>query len=131
MTPSNPETAPTFYPCLRYKDAPAALKWLAQAFGFESHMVVPGPNDTIAHAELRFGNGILMLGSLKEDVFGGSGSLAPYVHVRDPDAPGARARAAGAVIVMEPRDTDYGSREYAARDPEGYVWSFGTYRPAP
>ncbi|HEX8536324.1 MAG TPA: VOC family protein [Cystobacter sp.] len=122
--------APTFYPVLRYKNAPAAIKWLAAAFGFEEHLVVPGPNDTVAHAELRFGTGIFMLGSQKDDIYGNAG-MAPYVYVADIDAHCARARAAGAVIVREPFDTDYGSRDYAARDCEGHVWSFGTYRPAP
>lgn len=122
--------APTFYPMLRYKNAPAAIKWLAAAFGFEEHLVVPGPNDTVAHAELRFGTGIFMLGSQKDDIYGNAG-MAPYVYVADIDAHCARARAAGAVIVREPFDTDYGSRDYAARDCEGHVWSFGTYRPVP
>ncbi|QRK11257.1 VOC family protein [Archangium violaceum] len=125
------DTAPTLYPNLRYRDAAAALKWLAAAFGFEEQLVVPGPDNTIAHAELRFGTSILMLGSVRDDVFGAQGVMAPYVYVRDIDAHCARARAAGATIVMEPRDTDYGSRDYSARDPEGYVWSFGTYRPSP
>ncbi len=125
------DTAPTFYPALRYRNAPAALKWLAAAFGFEEQMVVPGPDNTIAHAEMRFGTGIFMLGSVRDDVFGTPGSMGPYVYVRDIDAHCARARAAGATIVMEPHDTDYGSRDYAASDLEGYVWSFGTYRPSP
>ncbi len=131
MTQPASNSAPTFYPSLRYRDAPAALRWLATAFGFEEHLVVPGPEGTIAHAELRFGNGIFMMGSVKDDVFGSAGGMAPYVYVADIDAHCARARAAGAVIVREPFDTDYGSRDYAARDPEGHVWSFGTYRPAP
>ena len=124
-------TAPTFYPNLRYKNAPAAIEWLGRAFGFEQHLVVPGPEGTIAHAELRFGTGLLMLGSEKDDVFGRAGGMAPYVYVADIDAHCARARAAGAVIVKEPFNTDYGSRDYAARDCEGNVWSFGTYRPVP
>ncbi len=128
QTPS--ASAPTFYPMLRYKDAPAALKWLAAAFGFEEHTVVPGPGGSVAHAELRFGTGIFMMGSQKDDLLGNAG-MAPYVYVGDIDAHCARARAAGAVIVREPFDTDYGSRDYAARDCEGHVWSFGTYRPAP
>ncbi|OJH33579.1 VOC family protein [Cystobacter ferrugineus] len=128
--PTPSAAAPTFYPMLRYKDAPAAIKWLAAAFGFEEHVVVPGPNDTVAHAELRFGTGIFMLGSQKDDIYGNAG-MAPYVYVADIDAHCARARAAGAVIVREPYDTDHGSRDYAARDCEGHVWSFGTYRPAP
>jgi uncharacterized glyoxalase superfamily protein PhnB len=130
MSASSASAAPTLYPLLRYKDAPAAIRWLCAVFGFEEHLVVPGKGGAVAHAELRFGTGILMMGSQKDDVFGNTG-MAPYVYVSDVEAHCARARAAGAAIVMEPRDTDYGSREYAARDCEGHVWSFGTYRPAP
>jgi len=131
MSQTDASRAPTFYPCMRYKNAPAAIKWLGAAFGFEVHLVVPGPNETIAHAELRFGNGLFMMGSVKDDVLGGAGGMAPYVYVADIDAHSARARAAGATIVKEPFNTDHGSRDYAACDLEGNVWSFGTYRPAP
>jgi uncharacterized glyoxalase superfamily protein PhnB len=55
----------TVIPCLRYRDAPAAIEWLCRAFGFEKHLVVPGESGTIAHAELSFGNGMIMLGSVK------------------------------------------------------------------
>lgn len=130
MTQPTASSAPTFYPMLRYKDAPAAIRWLAAAFGFQEHLVVPGPHGTVAHAELRFGTGIFMLGSQKDDLYGNAG-MAPYVYVSDIDAHCARARAAGAEIVKEPFNTDYGSRDYAARDCEGHVWSFGTYRPSP
>jgi len=116
MTQPTASSAPTFYPTLRYKDAPAAIRWLAAAFGFQEHLVVPGPNGTVAHAELRFGTGIFMMGSQKDDLYGNAG-MAPYVYVSE--------------IVREPFNTDYGSRDYAARDCEGHVWSFGTYRPAP
>ncbi|HEU0316384.1 MAG TPA: VOC family protein [Solirubrobacteraceae bacterium] len=123
--------APTLYPSLRYRDAPAAIDWLKTAFGFEELAVHPGEDGTIAHAELSFGPSILMLGSEKDDQYGshvGQGWL--YVAVEDPDAHCERARAAGAEIVRDLGDTDYGSRDYAARDPEGNLWSFGTYRPA-
>ncbi|MET0402956.1 MAG: VOC family protein [Cystobacter sp.] len=130
MSASASSAAPTLYPTLRYKDATAAIRWLGAAFGFEEHVVVPGPGGSVAHAELRFGTGILMMGSQKDDVFGNTG-MAPYVYVSEVDAHCARARAAGAAIVKEPYDTDHGSREYAARDCEGHVWSFGTYRPEP
>jgi uncharacterized glyoxalase superfamily protein PhnB len=116
---------------MRFRDAPAAITFLENAFGFQQRVVYPNPDGTIAHAELSFGTSILMLGSDKDDLYGeraGRGWL--YVAVDDPDAHCARARAAGAEIVTELHDTDYGSRDYAARDPEGNFWSFGTYRPS-
>ena len=129
MNDTKTDSAPTFYPSFRYRDAVAAIDWLERAFGFERQMVVPGPDGTIAHAQMRFGNGLIMLGSLKDDVLGDARS-AVYVYVPDVDKHAAGARSAGAEIVVEPHDTDYGSREYAARDFEGGMWYFGTYRPA-
>lgn len=123
-------------PCLRYADAAAAIDWLEKAFGFERKAVYPGEDGTVAHAELVFGGGMVMLGSDKLDAFDfgsplrvGTNTATIYVVVDDPDAHCARAKAAGAEIVAELKDQDYGSRDYAARDPEGHVWSFGTYRP--
>ena len=132
-----PEARPTIYPFLRYDDAPAALDWLEKAFGFRRTMEVPGPDGTIAHAEMSFGTGMIMLGSARvatavrepDDALAARHGI--YVAVEDADAHCERARAAGAEITREPEDTDYGSREYSARDPEGYHWSFGTYRPEP
>jgi uncharacterized glyoxalase superfamily protein PhnB len=121
------------FPGLRYKDAPAAIEWLGEAFGFERRQVVDGPDGTIAHAELQLGPGMIMLSSDKqdgEDPFGQrAGQGWVYVVVEDPDAHFERAKTAGAEIVMELTDTDYGSRDYSARDPEGNMWSFGTYLP--
>jgi uncharacterized glyoxalase superfamily protein PhnB len=128
-----PEGLPTIYPSLRYRDASAAIEWLCEAFGFERHMVVPGPDGTIAHAELSFGAGMVMLGSETGEDPRRYGSHAGhgwvYVVVDDPDAHHDRAKRAGAEMVMELTDQDYGSRDYAARDPEGNLWSFGTYNP--
>ena len=136
-------TAPTIYPCLGYRDAKAAIRWLGEAFGFEERMVHPGEDREVAHAELSLDGGIIMLGSasaemapVDTDALTASGTVdfsripfALYVAIEDVDAHCERARAAGADIVREPADTDYGSREYACRDLEGNVWSFGTYRP--
>jgi uncharacterized glyoxalase superfamily protein PhnB len=126
----------TIFPALRYRDAPAAIEWLARAFGFEARMVVDGANGTVAHAELACGGAMIMLGSAREpgaDEYSAAapppGGSALYMVVEDPDAHHERARTAGAEIVRAPRDTEYGSREYSARDPEGNVWSFGTYQP--
>ena len=123
------------YPALSYRDAAAAIAWLKEAFGFETLLVVPGPEGTIRHAELRLGDGIIMLGSAQaargwlspRDLPGVNQSL--YVYVADVDAHHARAVAAGATITQPLRDTDHGSREYAATDCEGHQWDFGTYRP--
>jgi uncharacterized glyoxalase superfamily protein PhnB len=139
---SNPKnTVSTVIPTMRYRDANAAIEWLCKAFGFEKHLVVPGENGTVAHAQLSFGNGMIMLGSAREDEFGqwvkppretgGIGTQSAYVIVEDADAHHARAKAAGAEIVMEVEDQDYGGRLYSCLDPEGHLWSFGTYDPWP
>jgi uncharacterized glyoxalase superfamily protein PhnB len=126
----------TIFPALRYADAPAAIEWLGRAFGFEPRMVVDGPDGTVAHAELVTGEAMIMLGSARAPDAGAYDAVAPppgsasfYLVVEDPDAHHDRARGAGAEIVRPPQDTDYGSREYTARDLEGNVWSFGTYQP--
>lgn len=127
------ESRPTAYPILRYRDAPAAIDWLERAFGFRRRVVHPAPDGTIGHAELSVGTGIVMLGSatreLPRDEPGDSHSV--YVAVDDPDAHHDRAVAAGAEVVRPLVDLDYGSRDYSARDLEGRLWHFGTYRPAP
>jgi uncharacterized glyoxalase superfamily protein PhnB len=124
--------APTLYPTMRCDDAPRALEFLAEAFGLRVRERIDNPDGTIAHAEMTYGPSILMLGSDRDDPWLGrtAGRNWLYVAVDEADAHCAHARAAGAEIVTEPYDTDYGSREYAARDLEGNVWHFGTYRPA-
>ncbi|MBW4655985.1 MAG: VOC family protein [Kaiparowitsia implicata GSE-PSE-MK54-09C] len=139
MTSTPKKTGATIIPTLRYDDAAAAIEWLCKAFGFEQHRVVPGENNTIAHAELTFGNGMVMLGSVRDDLFGQLqqppsrvGSVvcqSPYILVDKVDQHYNRAIAAGAEIVMEIQDQDYGGRDYSCRDPEGYLWNFGTYDP--
>ncbi len=122
----------SLYPTLRYRDGAAAIDFLERAFGFERVNVHEEPGGAIGHAELRYGPSMLMLGSVRE----GSqwpqepGSSALYVVVEDPDAHHERAVAAGAEVTMGLVDQDYGSREYTARDPEGNLWSFGTYDPS-
>jgi uncharacterized glyoxalase superfamily protein PhnB len=121
---------PTIHPVVRYERAMEAIDWLCRAFGFEKQAVFPGPDDTVAHAELRFGTGTIGLSS--------AGPVDPgnvwttvrdgvYVAIEGPDAHHDRAKAAGAVIERPPTDMDYGSREYTARDLDGHLWSFGTY----
>jgi len=132
MTRNASEGKPNIFPALRYRNGSAAVEWLGRAFGFEKHMVVPGPEGNVAHAQMKLGSGMIMLGS------GQHGSpndpwnevrQGVYVQVDDLDAHYARARAAGAEIVRPLQDTDYGSREFSVRDLEGHLWSFGTYRP--
>jgi uncharacterized glyoxalase superfamily protein PhnB len=122
-----------FYPSLRYHDARAAIDWLVEALGFEVAMVVDDDGERdVAHAELRLGSGMIMLGSESNsaDKWGPhAGQGWVYVAVEDSDALHERAKAAGADVVTEPMDTDYGSRDFAIRDPEGNLWNFGTYRP--
>ncbi|MGH6946492.1 MAG: VOC family protein [Kiloniellales bacterium] len=132
-------SAPTIVPCLRYRDAPAAIDWLCKAFGFEKQLAVPDEQGGIAHAQLTFGSGMVMLGSARDNEFGrlmkqpdeiaGAETQCPYVIVADPDAHHARAKAAGATIVAAPADQDYGGRLYSCRDPEGHLWNFGSYDP--
>ncbi len=127
--------APQVWPSLRARDARALIRFLVDAFGFEE-TVVYGEGETVHHAQLSWppGGGI-MLGSARETPQDPwplrPGSFGAYVVTEDPDALCARARAAGAEITAEPHDTDYGSRDFAARDPEGNRWSFGTYRGEP
>ncbi|MFD3453510.1 VOC family protein [Streptomyces sp. NPDC058691] len=126
--------APTVYPTLRYKDAKAAIAFLKDAFGFTEVAVHEGADGTVQHAELAYGNGLVMLGSRQSGtpfsrVAGDLGAVSVYVVVTDTDAHHARAVAAGAEIVLPLTDQDYGSRDYTARDPEGNLWSFGTYAP--
>jgi len=139
MAGSPKSTTATIIPALRYKDAAAAIDWLCAAFGFEEHLVVPGDNGRIEHAQLVFGNGMIMLSSIRDNDFGqmikqpsdldGAETQAPYVVVDDADAHYERAKSAGAAIIMTPEDQDYGGRLYICRDVEGHLWSFGTYDP--
>ncbi|MDX3238142.1 VOC family protein [Streptomyces sp. ME03-5709C] len=127
-------TAPTVCPTLRYKDAKAALAFLEQAFGFTGIAVYEGEDGTVQHAELAYGNGVVMLGSERSGtafsrLAAGLGAASVYVVVDDADAHHDRAVAAGAEVVLPLTDQDYGSRDYTARDPEGNLWSFGTYVP--
>jgi|HubBroStandDraft_6_1064221.scaffolds.fasta_scaffold93204_2 uncharacterized glyoxalase superfamily protein PhnB len=128
----------TIIPSLRYRNAPAAIEWLCSALGFTRHAVYEGPDNTIAHAQLTIGGGMIMLGSVSDNEFGrhmrqpgqaGGVTHAVYIVVADANAHYARAKAGGAEIVREIQDESYGGRGYACRDPEGYVWSVGTYDP--
>jgi uncharacterized glyoxalase superfamily protein PhnB len=125
--------APNIYPGLKYEDAPSAIDWLTRAFGLERLVVIKGSGGTIDHAELAFGQDVIMLGSAKgaqDAETWGAARQSINVTIDDPDAHHARAAKAGAKIVVPLADTHYGARAYSAHDPEGHVWTFGTYRPA-
>jgi uncharacterized glyoxalase superfamily protein PhnB len=127
--------APQVWPSLRARDARGLIRFLVEAFGFEE-TVVYGEGDQVDHAQLAWpeGGGI-MLGSGRDDPDDAwslrSGTFAAYVVTDHPDELFARATAAGAKVLRELHDTDYGSRDFAVTDPEGNLWSFGTYRGAP
>lgn len=123
----------SIYPTLKYRDARAALDLLERAFGLQRLSVHEGENGGIAHAEMRFGDDVLMFGSASEgdERFNqGVGHASVYLVTDDPDGLHRRAVQAGAEIVRPLVDQDYGSREFSARDHEGNLWSFGTYRPS-
>ena len=120
-------------PTLRYRDADAAVAFLTDAFGFAEHEIFRGEDGTVVHAELRFGDGMIMLGAdrpqgaeLNADVGGSS----VYCILDEVDEHYARAVAAGATILRDLEEASYGGKGYTARDPEGNLWSFGSYRPA-
>jgi uncharacterized glyoxalase superfamily protein PhnB len=125
---------PQVWPTFRARDARALIRFLVDVVGFEETAVY-GEGDVVHHAELSWplGGGV-MLGSVRDAdaaPVAGPGGFSAYVVVDEPDALCERVRAAGAEITMELTDTDYGSRDFALRDPEGNHWYFGTYRGAP
>ncbi|WP_312598382.1 VOC family protein [Stutzerimonas nitrititolerans] len=132
-------TPANLIPCLRYRDVPSALEWLCRAFDFQRQRVVEDPQAGIIHAQLTFGNSMLMLGPVTDTAFsrqlrqpdeiGGASTQGIYVVVNSADALYTQAKAAGAEIVVELKDEDYGGRGFSCRDLEGHLWSFGTYDP--
>jgi uncharacterized glyoxalase superfamily protein PhnB len=134
-------TEATIIPVLRYGDAPVAIGWLCNAFGFEKRLVVANEDGGITHAQLTFGNGMMMLASVPKtetplgrlmkqpDELGGGQMQPTYIVVTDADAVYTHAMAAGAKITIEIRDEDYGGRDFSCYDLEGHLWSFGSYDP--
>lgn len=126
---------PRIYPAMRFHDAEKMIAWLVEAFGFSVHAKHTDAGKVV-HAQLALGSSMIMCGQARDDAFGrmtgtpdGKGGKSIYVAVDDVDALFARAKAAGAEIVEEPADRNYGNREFICRDPEENVWSFGTYWP--
>jgi uncharacterized glyoxalase superfamily protein PhnB len=123
---------PTMYPYLSYRDAASALRFLEEAFGFTTTVRWDAPDDTVQHAEGRFGDGALKMGTAEHQsapLQGTSVGQGVYVHLENLDGHHERARSAAARVVYPPEDTEWGTRRYRVRDPEGYEWSFGNYRP--
>ncbi len=125
---------------LRYRDAHKAIDFLVSAFGFERKAVYDNPDGSVGHAELTFGNGMIMLGSASNqnewskhlvmpDEVGNRDTSAAYLIVTDPRAVFESAKAAGARIVMDFEAKDYGGSGFSCADPEGHLWSFGDYDP--
>ena len=134
------ETTSSIIPCLRYRDAPAAIEWLCTNFGFEKHAVYPNPDGSIAHAQLTLGKGMIMIASVSSegewgkfikqpDQIGGAETQSPYLIVQDADVVYERVKAAGAKIVIDIKFEDYGGRGFSCLDLEGRLWSIGTYNP--
>lgn len=133
------DTTSTIIPTLRYSDAHAAIDWLCKAFGFRKHAVYDDDAGGVAHAQLTFGNGMVMLGSVRDNAFGqhilqpeqtyGRETQVPCVIVADCRAHYVKAKAAGARIVDDYAEKDYGGAGYSCRDPEGHLWWFGSYDP--
>lgn len=135
MTPPNSNEGPRLYPTMRCQNVEAIIAWLKDVLGF-TERVIYRHDGKIVHAELAFGSCILMLGAHRDDDYakrvgdlGGRRTDALYVAVDDPDALFAKVKASGVKIEAELHNTEYGSRDFAARDPEGGLWSFGTYWP--
>ena len=131
MTVDDPFKHSTFGSGVFYQDPRAALVWLEAAFGFAPSMVVSDPDGKLVHAEMRFGDGYIIVDSEWADhiaspaSLGGRNTQSVYIRLKDGlDAHCEQARAAGADIVQEPADQFYGERLYRARDPEGHVWTF-------
>src|SRR5215471_12052410 len=129
----------TVVPTLRYRDVAAAIDWLCEAFGFEGHAIMHGDDGTVRYAELKFGRSIIIVvradGS-ELDAFmkqpsdiGGAETQVCYLLVADAVAHCARAKRAGADIILDIKDEDGKRGGYSCRDPEGHVWNFGSYDP--
>jgi uncharacterized glyoxalase superfamily protein PhnB len=129
----------TTIPAIHYQDAPAAIEWLCQALGFEKQAVYPGPDGTIMHSQLTFGNGMVMVSSASGSAYGKlvkrpaepgmANTQSSCLIVNDADEVYARAKSAGAEMVIDIADQGYGGRAFTCRDPEGHLWNVGTYDP--
>ncbi len=133
-------TGSTIIPSVRYRDAHAGIEWLVRVFGFNKQAVYDGPDGRVMHAQLTYGNGMLMLGStggesthdahsVQPDEIGDRETAGLCLIVEDCEAMYARAKAAGAEIVVELHEPEYGGKAFNCKDPEGHVWWVGSYNP--
>lgn len=122
-------------PCLRYRDANAAIDWLCDTFGFTKQLVVPGPDETVRHAQLRLGRGMVMVGTLREDeivmpdTVGGKETQVPLIVMKDVEGACARAQRNGASILVDYQDQPPLGKFFSCADPEGHIWNVGDYDP--
>ena len=133
---TTPVEPPRIYPTFRYRDAAAMIGWLIDAFGFIVHARYDDDKGVVQHAELALGSSMIMVGTARDDGFGNlvgapgpNGGKAIYIAVDDVEAMHARAEAAQAKILEGVVERSYGSKEFICADPEGNIWSFGTYWP--
>lgn len=129
----------TMFPALQYNDAIAAIEWLCLVLGFEKKLVVPGVNNTVIHAQLKLGAGLIMLGNSSDDAYGkhiktpmelnGVNTQSPFIYIEEIEAHYQEAVAQGAEILIPLREEEYGGKYYLCKDPEGYLWSIGSYDP--
>ena len=136
---SSVQRGSTNIPCLRYHDAHAAIEWLCKAFGFTKNAVYENEQGGVEHAQLVYGDGMIMLGEVRDtdfgrqiaqpDQIGDRETQCPYVIVVNCKSHYQQAKDAGAVIVDEYAEKDYGGAGYSCRDPQGHLWHFGSYDP--
>jgi uncharacterized glyoxalase superfamily protein PhnB len=140
MTTSAKNSKSTVIPGLRYRNAMEMIEWLCRAFGFEKQAVYAGPDGVVMHSQLTFGNGMMMVASVisgtpvskllkQPDEIGGAETQSPYLVVSDIDTIYASAKIAGATMVIDLAAKEHGGKSFTCSDPEGHVWSVGTYDP--
>jgi len=140
MTTTAKNSKSSVIPGLRYRNAKTMIDWLCKVFGFEKQIVHVGPGDIVMHAQLTFENGMIMVGSVSNqtpatklfkqpDEIGGAETQAPYLIVSDIDAIYARAKAAGAKMLLDLEEKEHGGKAFTCADPEGHVWHLGTFDP--
>ena len=133
-------SAKAIIPTMMYQDASKAIEWLCNAFSFEKHLVVPGENGSIMHAELKLGSVMIMIGSAGNgseyskhiklpNQVGGFETQSPCIVVDNPDEFYESAKQNGAKILIDIKTEDYGGRGFTCADPEGHIWNFGSYDP--
>jgi len=139
MTTVPKKTRATIISSIRYREAARMIDWLCGTLGFEKHSVFEGKDGRIEHSELSYGNGMIMVSSISDtefakhmkqpDEIGGAETQSLYLIVSDADAVYAKATAAGAEMLIDIKDESWGGRGFSCRDPEGHIWSIGTYDP--